>query len=148
MIEVKAKDPQYPTIDFLIGAIAGWIKRYRSPHGSYDDLQRCSAEEATKIAKDLALPASELRRLIAKGPNASNAVSEMLCALSIAPDALADSDPTTMKDLQRTCILCARKSRCRKELVEGTAVRNFREFCPNAHTLDAVLSQKKPLHTR
>jgi len=147
MLESKARDTRYPAVELLLDAVAGWIRKYRTTHGILNDLAQCSPDDIIKIAKDLGLPATDLRGLTAKAPGAVDAVPEMLSALSVEPVALADSDPATMRDLQRTCILCEQKNRCRHELENGTAARHFREFCPNAYTLEALLRQKEPLHT-
>ena len=96
-----------------------------------------------KIAKDLGVPLSDLRGLTAKGPDAANDVSTMLRVLSIDESTLAKGDPATMRDLQRTCMLCVQKGRCRHEFASFTAARNFHEFCPNAYTLDALLEQRE-----
>jgi hypothetical protein len=145
MSEREAGNASYPTVEFVLGAIAGWIKKHPFTPGTHDDLGRCGPEEAMKIAKDLGLPLSDLRGLTAKAPEAANAVSKMLCALSVDASILGKNDPATMRDLQRTCILCARKGRCRDELAKNTAARNFREFCPNAYTLDALLWHREQL---
>ena len=47
-----------------------------------------------------------------------------------------------MRDLQRLCMVCAQKGHCQHELAQGTAAEHFREFCPNAYTLDALFKQK------
>ena len=56
------------------------------------------------------------------------------------PDPI-DGDPAVVRDLQRTCLLCDHKSRCRRELAEGSAAQHFRDFCPNAYTFDALFKQ-------
>jgi hypothetical protein len=66
----------------------------------------------------------------------------MLAALHVDPKALAEADPINMRDLQRLCITCGDKKRCEHELSNGTAAENFREYCPNALTLDALFGQK------
>ena len=141
MIGPKAGEIRFPTVEFMLDTVAGWFRRYRSVRDSRNDFGQCDAAEVSKIAKDLGLPANELRGLSAKGSGAATAVSRMLRALSMDPAALAGGDPATMRDLQRTCILCSEKGRCRHELADGTAARHYREFCPNAYTLDALLKQ-------
>jgi hypothetical protein len=134
-------NPPYPMVDFVLGAIAGWIKRHRSLRGVRDELRECSPDEAMKIAKDLRMPLGDFYGMTAKAPDAANDVSKMLRALSLDPSILARTDPATMRDLHRTCALCIQKGRCRHEFAKDTAARHFREFCPNAYTLDARLSQ-------
>ena len=132
----------YPTVEFVLDAIAGWINKYRNMHSANDELVHCSQEDVMRIAKDLGVAVSDLRGLTAKGPGAADALQKMLLALSVDPKALAKADPAVMRDLQRICIVCSQKGRCRHELAEGTSAENFREFCPNAYTLEAWFKQK------
>ena len=141
----KAGEARFPTVEFMLDTVAGWFKKYRSVNESRDEFGQCDAAEVSKIAKDLGLPVNELRGLSAKGSGAAT-VSRMLRARSMDPAALAGGDPATMRDLQRTCILCSEKGRCRYELSDGTAARHYREFCPNAYTLDALLQQNEQPH--
>jgi hypothetical protein len=134
---------RYPTVEFVLDAIARRFKKYRCSRDTNDELGWCSREDEIRIAKDLGLSASDLRNLAAKTPDVANYLSKMLRALSLNPLRLAKSDPATARDLQRTCVFCDQKSRCRRELTEGTAREHFREFCSNSHTLEALLKQKK-----
>jgi len=132
----------YPTVEFVLDAIAGWINKYRNMHGVSDELEHCSQEDVMRIARDLGLSVSDLRGLAAKGPGAAETLQKMLLALSVDPQSLAKADPAVMRDLQRLCMVCGQKGRCQHELARGTAAEHFREFCPNAYTLDAVLKSK------
>jgi len=139
----EAEGQHYPTVEFVLDAIAGWINRYRHAHDVHDELGQCSQEDVMRIAKDLGVPVSDLRGLAAKGPGAADLLQKMLLALSVDPQALAKTDPAVMRDLQRLCIQCNQKGRCQHELAKGTASEHFREFCPNAYTLDALFKQKE-----
>ena len=52
-----------------------------------------------QIAKDLGVPASELRKLTAKGPAAADLMKRMLIALRVDPHALVNTNPAVMRDL-------------------------------------------------
>lgn len=132
----------YPTVNFVLDAIAGWVNKYRATAGFHDELGQCSAEDVRQIAKDLGVSAGELRAISAKGPQAADLLTKMLTALSVDPEALLKTDPATMRDLQRLCVSCGHKGRCRHEIAQGTAAEHFREFCPNAFTLDALFASK------
>jgi hypothetical protein len=136
-------EPRYRTVEFVLDAIAGWINKYRRMHGGHDELGQCTKDEVIQIAKDLGVPVSDLRGLAAKGPGAADVLQKMLLALSVDPQALTKADPAVMQDLQRICIFCSQKRRCQHELAGRTAGKNFREFCPNAYTLDALFKQKE-----
>lgn len=148
MLALGPKDTRYPTVEFFLDAVAGWFKKPRYPRGGRDELRQCSPEEIMKVAKDLGVPLSDLGGLAAKAPDAANDVSKMLRVLSIDESTLAKGNPATMRDLQRTCMLCVQKGRCRHEFARFTAAQNFHEFCPNAYTLDALLRQKEQPHRR
>jgi hypothetical protein len=89
-----------------------------------------------RIARDLRLTQGELQELARKAPNAADLLLKMLVALHVA---LENTDPHVMRDLRRLCTTCGAKKRCEHELADGTAGDHFREFCPNAFTLDALL---------
>ncbi|HVQ80514.1 MAG TPA: hypothetical protein VMS82_11275 [Pseudolabrys sp.] len=137
----EADKARYPTVEFLLHAVAGWINKHRVMDGVRDELGQCSPEEARQMAKDLGVTVGDLRGLAAKGAGAANALPKMLTALSVDSQALTDGDPAVVRDLQRTCLLCDHKSRCRRELAEGSAAQHFRDFCPNAYTFDALFKQ-------
>src|SRR5262249_8576042 len=138
----EAQEVHYPTVEFVLDAIAEWINEYRIMRGAQDELGQCTQDDVMSIAKDLGMSVSDLRSLAAKGPGAAHALRKMLLALSVDPQALANTNPAVMRDLQRLCMVCSHKGRCQHELAEGTAAEHFREFCPNAYTLDALLEQK------
>src|SRR4029078_8186612 len=102
MFELKAADARYPTVEFVLGAIAGWIKRTSFLHVVIDELRQCSQHEAMNIAKALGGPLDDLRGLAAKAPDAANDVSKMLYALSVDESKLAKGDAATPRDLPRT----------------------------------------------
>jgi hypothetical protein len=141
MPEPDAQHADYPTVDFILGAISDWINKYRSLTALRDEFRRCSADEVMQIAKDLRVPVDELRSIAAKGPGAAALLEKMLIALSVDPETLANSQPATMRDLQRLCVNCSHKRRCERELAAGTAAENFHAYCPNAFTLDALFTK-------
>jgi hypothetical protein len=59
---------RYPSVEFVLHAVAGWIDKFRMMNGMRDELGKCSPEEARQIAKDLGIPVEELRRLVTKAP--------------------------------------------------------------------------------
>ena len=135
---------RYPSVEFVLHVVAGWIDRFRMMNGMHNELGKCSPEETRQIAKDLGIPVEDLRHLVTMGPGAADGLPKMLSALSMDARALEDADPAAMRDLQRTCVFCNHKNLCQRELAAGTAARHFRQFCPNAQTLDALLEALKP----
>lgn len=141
MADPNVQQPGFPTVDFVVNAIADWVNKYRSLHGKHNEFGECSPDEVMRIAADIGVPPAELRALAAKGPDAANLLEKMLIKLCVDPAQLAKSNPAVMRDLQRLCVACGQKERCLHELKEGTAAEHYREFCPNAFTLDALFKQ-------
>jgi hypothetical protein len=138
----STETPSYPRVEAVLDVIADWIKRYRYAVGLRDELQHCGASEVARAAHDLGIGPEELVQLARKGPGAADLLPKLLRALGTDPAAFARQDPSTMRDLQRLCIACGAKRRCEHELAAGTAKKNFRDYCPNAYTLDVLLNPR------
>ena len=135
------QQPAHAGVDSVLGAIADWVNDYRGVHGD-DTFWSCNRDQVQQVAKDLGLTPSDLREVAERGPHAADMLEKMLMALDIDPAALARSQPGTLRDLQRLCSACRNKGRCERELAKGSAAAQFRKYCPNAFTLDALLEQK------
>ena len=121
----------------LFEAIARWVERYRQATGLRRELANCGAEEVAAIARDIGLSTEELEFIDSKGPHAADELPKLLRALGVDPQKLA-SQRGTMRDLQRICITCGHKAQCQHELAAGTAAAHYRDYCPNAISIDEV----------
>ena len=130
----------YPRVDFVLRAIADWMTRYRSSRAAYSALSQCNADEVAKMARDLGVSNAELTALSTRSPESSALLEELLVALGV--EAKAHAQVPVMHDLQRLCVCCGEKQRCAHELDVGSAAEHFRQYCPNAYTLDALLTEK------
>jgi transcriptional regulator with XRE-family HTH domain len=124
----------------VLNAIAAWVKRYREAQGLRNEMANCTPEQVATIARDMGITSGELLWVTAKGRQAANELPRLLRALGVDPDKLASEDPLTMRDLQRICISCGHKGECRHDLAQGTAATHYREYCPNAISLDALFT--------
>ena len=134
--------PRAQFVKEIFNGIADWVGKYRRNFGLDNQFGQCTPDEVIRIAKDLRVTPGELQELARKGPNAADLLLKMLVALHVDPKVLENTDPHVMRDLQRLCTTCGAKKRCEHELADGTAGDHFREFCPNAFTLDALLDRK------
>ncbi len=129
-------------LESILNVIAQCVRKYRRARGIRGELMRCSPAEVANIARDLGVNPSELANLASKGPEAANALGKLLIALGVNPKSLASYDPIAMRDLQRLCITCGHKRQCEHHLAAETAAENYRDYCPNAYTLDDLLTTK------
>jgi Family of unknown function (DUF6455) len=130
------------TLQSVLKSIAQWIMKYRDARNICNDLVNCGPDEVANIARDLRLSPSELVILARNGPNAADLLQDMLKALGVDKNAIENDEPLVMRDLERLCTTCHEKRRCRLDLANGVIADNFRDYCPNAFTLDALLQQK------
>lgn len=137
----RQTSPDYPFIEGALDAVADWVNRFRH-HTGQSALGQCDAREVARIAADLGIGSRELRALAEAKPDSANLLKEMLPSLGVDPAQLARTDPLIMRDLQRLCVTCRNKNRCRHELDDFSASEHYREFCPNAVTLDALLKER------
>jgi hypothetical protein len=129
-------EQQYPTVGPLLVALAEWYRTWRSgPHAA--DLADCTPGDVERMARDIGLTATELRKL-ERSARKPLLLPRMLQALKIDAAELARSEPAAFRDLQRVCALCDSKRRCASELAAGDAAQTFESYCPNALTLKAT----------
>jgi len=135
MSNSENQSPSTPVVEVVLDSIADWVSKYRDKISLYTQFERCGRDEVMRVAKELGVTRNELLELARKGPGSADLLHKMLIALGVDPK----PDPRIMNDLERLCITCSQKKRCEHELANGTAGAHFREFCPNAFTLDALL---------
>ena len=143
MVNRENELPSNPLVAAALGAIADWVSNYRYAIGCFqNEFGMCGPDEVMRMAKEIGVTPSQLHELVSKGPGTANLLKTMLVALHVDPKVLADMDPLIMRELQWLCITCSNKKRCEHELAKGTATEHFREFCPNAVSLDQLFDQK------
>ena len=134
---------EHRTVKPILDAIANWVKKYRDAIGLKGELAQCSAEEVALIARDIGVSPEELISVINKGPHAADELPRLLRALGVDPQKLQSDDPGLTRSLQRICISCGHKDQCQHELAAGTAAEHYREYCPNAMSLDALFHHER-----
>ena len=133
---------EHRTVRPVLDAIANWVKRYRHAVGVRGEFAHCGAEEVALIARDIGVSPVELITIANKGPHAADELPKLLRALGVDPQKLGSNDPALMRSLQRICISCEHKDQCQHDLAAGTVTSNYRDYCPNAMSLDALFQLK------
>ena len=134
---------EHRTVRPVLDAIANWVKKYRHAVGLRGEFAHCGAEEVALIARDIGVNPEELITIANKGPHAADELPKLLRALGVDPKKLGSNDPSLMRSLQRICISCGHKDQCQHDLAAGTAASNYRDYCPNAMSLDALLHENR-----
>jgi hypothetical protein len=136
----RADETTYPALEMILDAVANWVKTHRSAAGLYGELAQWELEEIARTARDIGVSPDELVRMAGKGPHAADQLPRLLHAVGVDPGTLSRDVPDMMRDMQRLCTACSHKRRCERELAAGTAVNNYRSFCPNAVSLETALA--------
>lgn len=129
-------------VHWLADRVARWTKPLQQAGADVNELECLPAYEVDRIAREFNLNDNELRLLASKDSDAANEVDELLEAVGIDPRTLDNKEPLVMRDLQRLCTRCKSKDQCRLELDSCSASDNYRDFCPNAYTISALIREK------
>jgi hypothetical protein len=132
--------PDYDSLQSVLKSIAQWIMKYRYARNVCKDFVNCGPDEVANIARDLRLSPSELVILARNGSNAADLLQDLLNVLGLDKNAIENDE---LRDLERLCTTCRGKRRCRLDLANGVIADNFRDYCPNAFTLEALLQEKE-----
>jgi hypothetical protein len=135
--------PDYESLPSVLKSIAQWVTKCRHARGISSDLANCGAEEVARIARDLGVHPKELTMMAKKGPKGADLLQKLLLELGIDAKGLEHDDPLVMRDLRRLCTTCTDKRQCQLDLANGVIAANFRDYCPNDFTLDALLQAKR-----
>ena len=135
--------PNYDSLQSSLDAIAQWIRRYRHARATRNDLMNCLTTDVANMARELKITPDELATLARKGPNSADLLQKLLFALGVDPNGLEHDDPLVMRDLQRLCTTCGDKRQCELDIANEAIDYKFRDYCPNAFTIDAILKAKQ-----
>ena len=130
-----------PPFSSVIAVFRNWVRHRRLIRQCRQRLDACDKNEIARIARDVGLSPGDLRQMAELGPDAAQQLLERMAVLHLDAEALAKRDPSTMRDLQRLCSACVSKKRCQRDLMLTPDDPHWRQYCPNAGTLDAVQSE-------
>ena len=128
----------------VFGALARRWRRWIGARADLFELDSCGRDEVGRMAQDLGMSASDLHSLASHGPDKGNLLQRRMAALHLDADELARTEPALLRDLQRLCTTCKSPRRCARDLKrEPDAVsQDWRDYCPNSGTLDALIEEK------
>ena len=123
-----------PTIELLVGKFADWLRHRRE----LNEIRQMNRADIDMIASDLQVAPGDLDKLIAAGPHSADEMPEMLKALGISLENLVQAEPFMVRDMQRVCAQCRDKAHCHSDVAAGTAAEHYKEYCPNAETIESL----------
>ena len=118
---------------FPTGGILEWWRERRGA-----DLADCGDEEVEHMAHDLRMSASELRELARKGPGSADLLLRRMASIDLNPEEVSLIRHQIFQDLQRVCTRCRSRRRCAKDLACEPNSPEWKDYCPNASTLEEL----------
>jgi hypothetical protein len=123
------------TVDHLLARWREWWRRG-------DELSQFDRAELERIAGDLGMTAHDLEDLTARGPRAADLLYERMQAIGIGRVDVERIAFGLMRDLEKTCARCEQKKVCENDLTERPSDPAWKEYCPNAVSLESVKRTK------
>jgi hypothetical protein len=105
----------------------------------------CLDGEVERLANDIGMPVTEVRRLAKEGPEAADLLLQRMAALKLDRKKIGQLEPQTFRDLQRVCTLCESRRQCSLDLTLELANSHWESYCPNVATLRTLKTQSAPV---
>ena len=125
----------------VIGTFAQKWRDWQRRRAATAELDYCGSAERRRIAVDLNMNETELCVLAGRWPDNLDLLRQRLEQLNLDGSDSTQIEPEVVRDLQRTCALCMSKRRCTHDLAKHPADPVWQEYCPNAMTLSALLTE-------
>src|ERR1700693_2268181 len=84
-----------------VEVISRWWQVWTNNSPAQEELICCAEGEVERIAKDIGMPASEIRRLASLGPESAELLLRRMAALDLDRKEVAQVEPQAYRDLQR-----------------------------------------------
>lgn len=131
---MTAQQESHSTIESLVDKFVDWLKHRRE----LSEIRQMNRTNVEMIATDLRVSTHDLDRLIEAGPHSADEMPKMLEALGIDAEKLEQAQPLMVRDMQRVCSLCRDKAQCHGDVAAGTAAEHYKEYCPNAASIETL----------
>jgi hypothetical protein len=119
-----------------------WFRRPARHLKAMMELRSCSEKDIDKIARDVGVSEQDLMYL-ASHRGRDELMPQRLEALHLDPAYIEVAYPAAYRDLQRVCAYCADSARCARDLASGDVQAGMRDYCLNAHTIDALVAERE-----
>ncbi len=121
-----------------IARLGAWLDD-RLHGGAQSEVERLTAAELARTARDLGLSDADLRCLSRMDKDRTQPLVQRLALVELTMDDLVATGLTTTRDLQRTCALCDRHAACEHDIAERPESREWISYCPNSEPFRRAL---------
>lgn len=116
-----------------------WWQEARKHLRQLNDLSRLNPTELERVAADVGLSTDELMQIARQSDGTALLIAKRLTILNMDPEDIRSLSPLLLRDLERTCALCAEKGRCAHDLAEDSMSAAWEQYCANSGTLRSLI---------
>jgi uncharacterized protein YjiS (DUF1127 family) len=138
-MSVSINVERYPA---FVRRIANWWRNWTERQATLTALKCMGSDDVGRLAHDVGLTGADLKILAGRWPDSAELLSRRLAVLKFDENVLVRCEPKVMRDLQRVCSLCGDKPRCQHHLAVAPFDEAWRDYCPNAQTLEALDAER------
>ncbi len=144
-MHIQREPTPYPLVQSVLDSVASWIRPHPEPR-HITVLNTCSRADLEQLAEHMHVSTMQLRLLLSCSPvlaaflarHMALLLAHRMKALGIDASQLARNDAQLLRDLRRRCAACDNQARCEQDLVRDATADTWRDYCPNAGTLDRL----------
>ena len=134
----QTETQDWPFLDNVIGPIADWWRKHAEVRDNQSSLDALGADELARVAQDVGIPASDLRKLSQHCADAADLLEYRIAGLGLSRTELAHDAPAQLRDMERLCTMCEHKGRCARDLAADSSDPIWRRYCPNEPALSEL----------
>ena len=134
--------PQSAQKPIAMGGAHGLLQRLHLWWQRRHELGDLDRGELDRLAGELGMTATDLQNLVAQGARGAELLRLRLETLGITRTDIERVYPGLMRDLERTCSCCEEKSVCKRDLGRRSTSDDWKDYCPNAISLESVRRTK------
>ena len=119
-----------------LAVIAGIMRGYFQAWKLEREIDALGSSEAARVLGEAGLDRADLlARPTRRTPMDDLLLETGMEACGIDREHLRAREPGWLRDMERTCMRCPVRSRCRRATVRGEFFQTHHEFCPNSRDL-------------
>lgn len=104
------------------------------------EIDSLDSSEAARVLSEAGLTRGEFAEAMSHPFASDDLLSQALWSAGIDPDEFGVRNIEWLQDLQRTCMRCGVRGRCRRIMGRSEFARGHKDFCPNSGNFEQILS--------
>lgn len=135
MTEIARPDAAYPIAPNLASRFLKWCARAYESAAEAEVIASMDPQMIAAVARDCSITPDDLIALARAGPQASDEMLTLMSHIGIDPAEVLQRHPALFRAMQLRCAKCSAKSRCRRDIGNDSAGKQFGHYCGNSDEL-------------